>query len=143
MRPGCRCIVVDGHSVLFRQPPGGGRGAPGAKARQKLVDLLQQAQDHGGVKVAVVFDGRGGQASAARPGEVEVRYAAQHQTADALIERAVASFRRPGEITVVTDDAGEASTLGMLGADVIGVDHFFLMVRETCPGWVLERYETA
>jgi predicted RNA-binding protein with PIN domain len=137
-------VVVDGHSVLFSaEPLRRGAPRPGRKSQADLVGLLQQVQDHAGVRVAVVFDGdRGGSKESVAPGEVEVRYAGRHQTADALIERAVAGCREPAAVTVVTGDAAETSALMALGADVISVPHFFELVRETCPEWVWTRWQT-
>jgi predicted RNA-binding protein with PIN domain len=98
-------LVVDGHNVLhqipflrkqlFRHP---------RRARLVLVRWLQAYQDFSGVKVRVAFDGRRGASEFQMPGGVEVCYAEEHQTADALIERAVSAYAHPQNIAVVTDD---------------------------------------
>lgn len=135
MSPACRYVVVDGHSVLFAQPRLAAlHAAQSRAARAMLLRILQGFQDHSGLRVCVAFDGRAGlKEEAHAPHAVEVRYADSHQTADALIERAVATFPRPEEVIVVTADLGERHTIESLGAQTLSPQGLFAWIRHTCP----------
>src|SRR5579864_5339292 len=119
-------ILVDGYNLLgciqsqanFRSKVGYGLlhnwpelavGAPrhSERARDVLIDLLQQYQDACGTPVTVFFDGqraRYTKHSKTASHAVEVLYSAGGQTADDLIERAAHRFQDYGEVLVITDD---------------------------------------
>jgi len=132
--PDCRHLVVDGHSFLFSLPrfcaphPAASRAA-----RVALVKALQRFQDFSGIGVSVAFDGREGSEEFRAAGDVEVRYAEAHQTADAIIEKAVASHPRPAEIVVVSGDFQERTTIESLGAKTLSPDGLVEWMREVCP----------
>lgn len=134
MFPDCRYLVVDGHSVLFSLPHlAAPHGAPSRAARVALIRALQRFQDFSGIAVSIAFDGRGGHGEFRPDGGVEVRYAEAHQTADALIEKAVASHPRPGEIIVVSGDLRERTTVEALGARTLSPEGLVDWMREVCP----------
>jgi len=68
--------------------------------------------------VTVVFDGKAGTPEPKRPGDIVVAYSKAGQTADSVIEALVASQKEKdrSEITVITADGGEKTTVESLGA---------------------------
>jgi len=130
-----RYMVIDGHSFLFNVPELSKKhGALPRKARGILIHFLQQVQDYSGSKVSLVFDGKRQKHDVVQEkGAVEVWYAEEHQTADALIERAVGSYKRPAEITVVTADQQERLTVEALGACWMSPECFMSWVESVCP----------
>ena len=126
--------MVDGHSVLFSLPHLCAPHAPTSRAaRQILIGALQRFQDFSGVGVSIAFDGRGGANEFRAPGSVEIRYAGSHQTADAIIEKSVASHPRPAELVVVSGDIQERTTVEALGARTLSPEGLLDWMRETCP----------
>ncbi len=130
----CDYLVVDGHSVLFTLSSSAKfHAANPRKARQRLVRALQQFQDFSGIQTSVVFDGTSGGREPDLPGAITIRYAQQHQTADALIERAVSNYKYPEKITVVTADRAEGSLISSTGAQVICPEEWFDWLRSVHP----------
>lgn len=127
-------ILIDGYSLLHGWP----EVAPGAprhseRARDTLVDLLQQYQDACGTPLTVFFDGQGARRS--RPqnqgtGGVEILFSGGGQTADDLIERAAHRFQAYGEVLVVTDDSAERDTVNASGALVASCANFIGMIDD-------------
>ena len=127
-------ILVDGYSLLHNWP----ELAPGAprhseRARDVLVDMLQQYQDAAGTPVTVIFDGKGARVS--RPEvsgaeAVEVLFSGGGRTADDLIERAAHRFQDYGEVLVVTDDFAERDTVSASGALVASCANFIGMIDQ-------------
>ena len=89
MRP--QYLIVDGHSVIFAWPELRTLHTRRTSlARDELVKKLRDYQDWTGVHVVVVFDGKGATVnSTADPGEIQIFYSRDGQTADAV---AKASF---------------------------------------------------
>jgi predicted RNA-binding protein with PIN domain len=130
----CHHLVVDGHSVVFALPALRRLHASRPReARAALVRALQHFQDFSGIRVSLAFDGREGTDDPGTPDSIEVRYASRHQTADALIERAVASHGQPAELVVVTGDGRERTTVESLGARTLTPEGLLDWIRETCP----------
>jgi predicted RNA-binding protein with PIN domain len=129
-------LIVDGHSIIFAWPDLRelhSRPASRVSAREMLLRRLVNYQDTRGVRVVVVFDGQGDKAtddSAGGPG-VQVFYAARGQTADAIIERLVASYAETYDITVATCDSLERQTVITLGGSTIDADRLARMLEET------------
>jgi predicted RNA-binding protein with PIN domain len=127
-------ILVDGYSLLHRWPelaPGAARHSE--RARDALVEMLQQYQDSSGTPVTVIFDGQGkrGPRPAATPGhQVEVLFSGGGRTADDLIERAAHRFQDYGEVLVVTDDFAERDTVGASGTLVASCANFISMIDQ-------------
>jgi predicted RNA-binding protein with PIN domain len=114
-----RYLVVDGHSVIFAWPElrklHERRSSP---AREMLVKQLRDYQDWTGVRVVVVFDGKGKRVDAtADPGDVQIFYSRSGQSADAIIERLASKYAKHHELTVATADSMEAETVMASGAE--------------------------
>lgn len=116
MKP--KVLIVDGHSMIFRQPDLAELHARnGAVARDHLIRMLRDLQDGSEWTVAVVFDGRGPKASnESEPHGVRVFYSKNGQTADSIIERLAAKYAATCEVTVATDDRLERITTEAFGS---------------------------
>jgi len=124
-------ILVDGYSLLHNWPelaPGAARHSE--RARDALVDMLQQYQDACGTPVTIFFDGSGPKQRPKRQAgpAVEVLFSSAGQTADDLIERAAHRFQPYGEVLVVTDDFAERDTVTAFGSSVASCANFIRMI---------------
>lgn len=127
-------ILVDGYSLLHSWP----ELAPGAprhseRARDALVDILQQYQDAAGTPVTVFFDGQGSRKKRSeRPpaNAVEVLFSGTGQTADDLIERAAVRFQPYGEVLAVTDDFAERDTVSGFGGSIASCANFIRLIDQ-------------
>lgn len=119
-----RYLIVDGHSVVFAWPELRALHARRtALAREALVKTLTAYQDASGVRVVVVFDGKGVAANeATEPGGIQIFYSGAGQTADDIVERLVAKYARQHEITVATSDLMEQQTATSFGALVVSAE---------------------
>lgn len=119
-----RYLIVDGHSVIFGWPELRKLQARrGAHARETLVRTLTEYQDASGVRVVVVFDGKGEKTSEdSAPGGIQIFYSSSSQTADEIVERLVARYADQHEITVATSDLLEQTTVRSFGAVPISVE---------------------
>jgi predicted RNA-binding protein with PIN domain len=111
-------LLVDGHSVIFAWPELRALHVRRmAAARDALVKTLTDYQDQSGVRVVLVFDGRGAKASdEGEPGGIQIFYAPAGRTADELIERLVAKYAAVHRLTVATSDHLEQQTAISFGA---------------------------
>ena|SRR2546421_851900 len=116
-----RYLIVDGHSVIFAWPELRKRHARRSSlAREALTKQLRDYQDWTGVRVVVVFDGKGTKSSAAsEPGEVQIFYSRSGQSADAIVERLASKYAKRYELMVATSDSMEAETVQACGAEWI------------------------
>jgi len=116
-----RYLIVDGHSVIFAWPELRKLHARRTSlAREALMKRLRDYQDWTGVRVVVVFDGKGRKIEATSdPADVQVFYSRTGQTADAVIERLASKYARRFEIMVATADSMEAETVEACGAEWI------------------------
>ena len=127
-------ILVDGYSLLHQWPElAAGAARHSERARDALVEMMQQYQDACGTPVTVFFDGQG--ARRRRPEKtsreaVEVLFSGTGQTADDLIERAAFRFRDYGEVLVVTDDFAERDTVSGFGGSVASCANFILLIDQ-------------
>jgi predicted RNA-binding protein with PIN domain len=121
MQPRPHYLIVDGHSVIFAWPKLRRFHAHRSSlAREALIKQLRDYQDWTGVRVVVVFDGRGNKVEAAsEPGDVQVFYSRSGQSADAIIERLASKYGKRFELTVATSDSAEAETVHACGAEWI------------------------
>jgi predicted RNA-binding protein with PIN domain len=121
MQQRTRYLIVDGHSVIFAWP--GLRKLHARRsslARDALIKQLRDYQDWTGVRVVVVFDGKGTKSSAAsEPGEVQIFYSRSGQSADAIVERLASKYAKRFELMVATSDSMEAETVQACGAEWI------------------------
>jgi len=116
--------LIDGHN-LIGQTPGMSLDDPDDEA--KLIQLVKRFCSRGAkrMKAIVIFD-RGLPAGASRlsGGGVEVRFASQASSADALIRRRLRELRDANNWTVVTSDGKVAETARARGARVMSSAEF-------------------
>ena len=127
-----RYLFVDGHSVIFAWPELQRLHARrGAHARETLIKLLTGYQDSSGVRVVLVFDGKGETMSeVTEPGGIQIFYSADGGTADDIIERLTAKYGELHEITVVTRDRLERQTVISFGGNVIAPDDLRQLIQD-------------
>jgi uncharacterized protein len=116
-----RYLIVDGHSVIFAWPELRKLHARRSSlARETLIKRLRNYQDWTGVRVVVVFDGKGRKIEATfDPADVQVFYSRTGQTADAIIERLASKYAERFELMVATSDSMEGQTVEACGAERI------------------------
>jgi predicted RNA-binding protein with PIN domain len=116
-----RYLVVDGHSIIFAWPELRKLQARrSALAREALLKQLRHYQDWTGVRVVIVFDGKGKRIDASsEPGDVQIFYSRTGQSADAIIERLASKYAKNFELMVATSDSLEAETVQACGAEWI------------------------
>jgi predicted RNA-binding protein with PIN domain len=114
-------LIIDGHSVIFAWPELRKLHARRSSlAREALIKQLRDYQDWTGVRVVVVFDGKGRKIDAtAERAEVQVFYSRSGQSADAIIERLASKYAKGFELMVATSDLMEAQTVQACGAEWI------------------------
>jgi len=117
-------LIVDGHSVIFAWPELRAlHERRTSLARDALVRKLRDYQDWTGVRVVVVFDGRGPTvSSSADPGEIQIFYSRAGQTADALVERLASKYGSQFRLLVVTSDYLEQQTASACGAECLSAE---------------------
>jgi predicted RNA-binding protein with PIN domain len=130
-----RYLVVDGHSIVFAWPELRKlHERRTSLAREALIKRLRDYQDWTGVRVVVVFDGKGSQVSATSdPHEIQIFYSRKGQTADAIIERLASKYAMRFDLIVATSDYLEQQTACACGAECISPES----LRE-----ILERADT-
>jgi uncharacterized protein len=116
-----RYLIVDGHSIIFAWPELQRLHARRSElAREALIKQLRDYQDWTGVRVVVVFDGKGKRIDAtSHRGEVQIFYSRGGQTADAIIERLASKYAKRFELMVATSDSMEGETVEACGAEWI------------------------
>jgi uncharacterized protein len=116
-----RYLIVDGHSIIFAWPELRKLQARRSSlAREALIKRLRDYQDWTGVRVVVVFDGKGRKIEAiSDPAEVQVFYSRTGQTADAIVERLASKYAKRFQLMVATSDSLEAETVHACGAEWI------------------------
>ena len=117
-------LIVDGHSVIFAWPELRGlHERRTSLARDALVRKLRDYQDWTGVRVVVVFDGKGSSVDASSdPGEIQIFYSRAGQTADAIVERLASKYAAQYQLLIATDDYLEQQTAAACGAECISAE---------------------
>jgi predicted RNA-binding protein with PIN domain len=130
-----RYLIVDGHSVIFAWPDLLKlHQRRTALARDALAKRLRDYQDWTGVRVILVFDGRGPSITAeADPHEIQLFYSRKGQTADAIIERLAGKYAANFELMVATSDRLERQTVTTFGAISISPETLRQIVDEAVP----------
>ncbi len=103
--------LIDGNNVIGARPDGWWRDRRAATRR--LVEWLADwaaAGEAGGQVVTVVFDGRDVPVGPV-PANLEVAFAGAGRSADDEIARRACADPEPGDLVVVTSDAGLAARL--------------------------------
>jgi uncharacterized protein len=116
-----RYLIVDGHSIIFAWPELCKLHARRSSlAREMLIKRLRDYQDWTGVRVIVVFDGKGRKIETiSNPADVQIFYSRVGQTADAIIERLASKYAKRFELMVGTADSMEGETVEACGAEWI------------------------
>jgi uncharacterized protein len=116
-----RYLIVDGHSIIFAWPELRKLQARRSSlAREELTKQLRNYQDWTGVRVVVVFDGKGRKIQeTSDPADVQIFYSRTGQTADAIIERLASKYAKRFELMVATSDSMEGQTVQACGAEWI------------------------
>jgi uncharacterized protein len=127
-----RYLIVDGHSVIFAWPELRRlHERRTSLAREELIKRLRDYQDWTGVRVVVVFDGKGKRVTeTAHPGDVHVFYSRRGQTADAVIERLASKYATRFELAVATSDYLEQQTVSACGATCISSEMLRQLIEE-------------
>ncbi len=117
-------LIVDGHSVIFAWPELRAlHERRTSLARDALTRKLRDYQDWTGVRVVVVFDGKGSDVGAtAEPGEIQVFYSRAGQTADSIVERLASKYGSQFRLLVVTSDFLEQETAAACGAECLSAE---------------------
>lgn len=117
-------LIVDGHSVIFAWPELRElHERRTSLARDFLVRKLRDYQDWSGVRVVVVFDGKGDVIDAsADPGEIQIFYSRAGQTADSVVERLASKYGAQFKLLVATSDYLEQETVAACGAEYISAE---------------------
>jgi predicted RNA-binding protein with PIN domain len=130
-----RYLIVDGHSAIFGWPELQRLHARRTSlARDALVKKLRDYQDYTGVRVVVVFDGKGTSATEqSEPHSIQVFYSRAGQTADSIIERLASKYAEKFDLTVATGDLLEQETAGAFGAECISIANLRATIDEAVP----------
>jgi predicted RNA-binding protein with PIN domain len=125
-------LLVDGHSIIFAWPELRAlHERRTSLAREALIKQLRDYQDWSGIKVVVVFDGRGSAVShEAEPGEIQVFYSRVGQTADTIIERLASKYAERFRLVVATGDYLEQETASASGAETLSPEGLRDLLRE-------------
>jgi predicted RNA-binding protein with PIN domain len=127
-----RYLLVDAHSVIFACSELCALHERNTEAaREELVQRLTAYQDATGIRVVVVFDGKGNRASSDKvPGGIQVFYSGGGHTADSIIERLAAKYAGEHDITVATNDRLEQQTVITFGGLAISVESLLNLLGE-------------
>lgn len=127
-----RYLLVDAHSVIFSWPELHDiHQRNGLVAREELTRRLTAYQDATGVRVVVVFDGKGARSNSEKvPGGIQVFYSGGGKTADCIIERLAAKYGGEHEITAATNDNLVQQTVIAFGGLAISVEALRALIDE-------------
>jgi predicted RNA-binding protein with PIN domain len=128
-------LLVDGHSIIFAWPELRLlHERRTSLAREALIKQLRDYQDWTGIRVVVVFDGRGSAVShEADPGEIQIFYSRGGQTADSIIERLASKYAERLHLMVATGDYLEQETASASGAETISPEGLQERLKEAHP----------
>jgi uncharacterized protein len=128
-------LLVDGHSIIFAWPELRLlHERRTSLAREALIRQLRDYQDWSGVRVVVVFDGRGTAVShEAEPGEIQIFYSRHGQTADSIIERLTSKYAERFDLVVATGDYLEQETASASGAETVSPEGLRDLLQEVRP----------
>ena len=128
-------IVVDGYNLIHAMPELARLvGSDLERARDALVSKLAVYRSGRGMRVTVVFDGRGSAGQQTRPpGGIEVVFSRAPQTADTKIKTMLALEKSPKSWTVVTSDNSIVRYVRDYGAKTIPSAEFAARLGNTIP----------
>ncbi|OPJ60612.1 NYN domain-containing protein [Clostridium oryzae] len=129
-----RIIFVDGYNVINSWPELNDiKKYSYEKARQKLIEMLQEYAAYKGYKLVLVFDGhklQGNLGSKERVSGITVVFTKENETADNYIEKSVNDIGKNQDICVVTSDAMEQMVIFQRGATRMSSAEFHLEVQD-------------
>jgi uncharacterized protein len=127
-------LIVDGHSIIFAWPELRKlHQRRSSLAREALIKQLRDYQDWTGVRVVIVFDGKGRNINTSSdPGDVQIIYSRRGQTADSIIERLASKYAGRFNLSVATSDLREAETVHACGAEWISPNSLCELLEQTC-----------
>jgi predicted RNA-binding protein with PIN domain len=103
-------------------------------ARDALARQLRDYQDWTGIRVVLVFDGKGADVGTeANPHDIQVIYSRKGQTADAIVERLASKYAADFDVTVATSDLLERQTVTAFGATSVSADMLREILQEALP----------
>lgn len=124
---------MDGYNVLHAWPEKKAIWKGGIDvARDRLGDALRILHDREGIRITLVFDGKGTDVEVERPsGHLTFSYlfAPRGITADTLIEQLVSTAESPSGIWVVSRDNGIRETVLALGGNCMAPDELFRWIH--------------
>ena len=127
-------LIIDGYNLLHQDAALDGRRDDLQTARQRLVRRIEGAAPEMAPRITVVFDGQeGGRDASFDAPHLEVLFSPAGRTADAVIERMVASAENPQRICVVTSDRVEEQIVSSVGASVLSCQHFLACFAAAAP----------
>jgi predicted RNA-binding protein with PIN domain len=128
-----RWIIIDGYSLMHRDPEFAERKGNLASARQRLVRKIEEVAGSLAERITIVFDGTGkGSGEGYEAPAIEVVFSPGDKTADTVIERMVHDAAVPEEVLVVTSDLLERQTVAAARAQSMSCGDFLdLMSRHT------------
>jgi len=128
-------VVIDGYNLIHAMPELARLvGTDLERARDALVAKLAVYRSGRGVRVTVVFDGRGAGVQQTRPpGGIEVVFSRAPQTADAKIKTMLSLEKSPKSWTVVTSDNSIVLFARDFGAKNIPSAEFAARLGTTIP----------
>lgn len=132
MQEPARYLIVDGHSVIFAWPELRKlQERRSSLAREALIKRLRDYQDWTGMRVVVVFDGKGAHMGATSdPHDLQIFYSREGQTADSIVERLASKYGQRFELMVATSDYLEQQTATACGAECISPDMLRGLMQE-------------
>ncbi|HJT81151.1 MAG TPA: NYN domain-containing protein [Chthoniobacterales bacterium] len=130
-----RYLIVDGHSIIFAWPDLRKlHQRRTSLAREALGRYLRDYQDWTGVRVVLVFDGKGSNVSDHGDAhDIQVMYSRKGQTADAIVERLASKYAADFDVTVATSDSLERQTVTSFGATSVSPEMLREMIEEAVP----------
>jgi predicted RNA-binding protein with PIN domain len=139
MAPAIRYLIVDGHSIIFAWPELRKlHQRRTVLARDALAKRLRDYQDWSGVRVVLVFDGKGSDVNHhADPHGIQIIYSRKGQTADAIVERLASKYAGDFDVTVATSDLLERQTVTSFGAVSISPEMLHEVLEEVIPAKVI------
>ncbi len=117
-------LLVDGNNVIHAWPDLSElhrkkRGTAHSELIRRMIDY----RGFTGIRIVIVFDGRGALTTDERlPEGIQVFYSSSSHTADDIIERLALKYAAEYDIQVATDDRAEQDIVVGAGGSAISVD---------------------
>jgi predicted RNA-binding protein with PIN domain len=127
-------IIVDGYNVIYKWKSLSRFVYNIELARTRLVNILSNYQGYTGEEIVIVFDSSIRESAQYEdiPQNIKVIYAPSNQGADIFIEQMVNSSTNPSDITVVTGDVLERTSVIKSGAKTKTPERFEEEVKKVC-----------